>query len=334
VLRDRDGQIRAFHNICRHRGALLCEAQQGKAALLACSYHHWSYGLDGRLISARTMPPDFRKEDFPLRPIALSNVEGMLFVCLADTPPDPAPFADAVGPYIAPHGGNGRVKVAHQSRIVERGNWKLVIENNRECYHCPGNHPEFLTASFGTLTGDDPAASDEFRDVFADRSAAWAAGGVPYLPADGDIDFRCIRMPLRKGFVSFTMDGGPGSARVLGDLPEQDMGSLRLFRPPNCWHHYLGDHIIHFRVLPLTPDTSELQTTWLVHEDAVEGVDYDVERLTQVWRLTNDQDRALVEKNQAGIASRGYQPGPQSAEEVMVDQFQSWYARELSKVLA
>jgi len=141
-------------------------------------------------------------------------------------------------------------------------------------------------------------------------------------------------MPLRKGVVSFTPDGTPGCQRLLGDLDDRDLGSLRMFRPPNNWHHYLGDHIINFRVLPLTPTTSELQTTWLVHEDAVEGVDYDVEKLTSVWVRTNDQDRELVENNQAGIASRAYEPGPQSREEVMIDDFHTWYFREIAQVLA
>ena len=332
IVRDRSGELRAFHNICRHRGARLCEAARGRASLLACRYHHWTYGLDGKLQAARSMPDDFDRGAYPLKPIALRNVAGQIFVCLADNPPDLDWYADSVTPYIAPHAA-ARTKVAHQSTIVEQGNWKLVIENNRECYHCPGNHPEFLAASFGTLLATDPLATDEFRDVFASRSAVWDRMDLPYLPVDGGVDFRCIRMPLRKGFVSFTADGKPACARLLGAFSECDLGSLRMFKPANSWHHYLGDHIINFRVLPLTPTTAELQTTWLVHEDAVEGVDYDVENLTAVWLATNDQDRELVEKNQAGIASRGYEPGPQSGEEVLIDNFQTWYFAEMEKIL-
>ncbi len=102
-----------------------------------------------------------------------------------------------------------------------------------------------------------------------------------------------------------------------------------MFRVPNNWNHFLADHIIHFRVLPLGPDRTALRTTWLVHEDAVEGVDYDVDRLTAVWRATNGQDSRLCEVNQLGVASRAYRPGPYAPSEFLLRHFTGWYAGKL-----
>jgi Rieske 2Fe-2S family protein len=107
-----------------------------------------------------------------------------------------------------------------------------------------------------------------------------------------------------------------------------------MFRAPNNWHHFLSDHIIHARVLPIAPDRTAVRTTWLVHEDAVEGVDYDVERLTEVWLATNEQDKRLGENNHLGIASRAYRPGPYEPSEFMLTQFTDWYAEKLASLLS
>lgn len=331
VLRDREHEIRAFHNVCRHHGAKVCQQEHGHAGKLHCMYHHWVYGLDGRLMSARAMPDGFNVADYPLKPVTVALVSGMIFLCLADDPPDIAPYRDGVAAHLAPH-ATERTKVAHRSTIVEKGNWKLVIENNRECYHCRGNHPEFLSASFETALPDDPKASAAFAELMTKRRDEWDALGIPHEPVDGGVDFRCLRMPLQDGVLSFTLDGGSGCGKLLGDLTSPDLGSLRMFRPPNSWNHYLADHIINFRVLPISPVETQVQTIWLVHEDAEEGVDYDVERLIAVWEATNDQDRRLVENNQAAIASSAYEPGPQSKEEFLVAQFQDWYFRQLEQV--
>ncbi|WP_051481827.1 SRPBCC family protein [Paraburkholderia nodosa] len=137
-------------------------------------------------------------------------------------------------------------------------------------------------------------------------------------------------MAFHRGAVSFTADGSPACKKLLGGLTEPDLGSVRMFRVPNNWNHFLSDHIIHFRVLPVSATQTALKTTWLVHEDAVEGVDYDVETLTQVWRATNEQDATLVMHNQRGTSSKAYVPGPYAPSEFMLINFTNWYARKLA----
>ncbi|MEZ2353984.1 SRPBCC family protein [Caballeronia sp. RCC_10] len=332
VLRDNDGEIRAFFNTCRHRGSRICLDEKGHAHRLTCAYHQWVYELDGSLLHARQMPAGFEREAYGLRPVHVAVVCGMVYICLADTPPDIARFRDAVTPYIAPH-QPWRTKVAAVSTMIEDANWKLVIENNRECYHCVGNHPELLATLIEFALPDDSAGSGDFRLLMDAQASKWERHGLPHLPADGGDEFRCIRLPFHRGAVSFTPDGSPACAKLLGDLTEPDLGSVRMFRVPNNWNHFLADHIIHFRILPLSASRTMLRTTWLVHEDAVEGVDYDIDKLTSVWNATNKQDARLAANNQLGVGSIAYTPGPYAPSEFMLRNFTNWYANKLASYL-
>ncbi len=158
VVSGRDGRIRALHNSCRHRGSRVCSAEHGVSSRLTCPYHQWTYDLDGRLLAARHMAEDFDKADHGLKPVACESVAGYVFICVAAEPPDFAAFRGMMEPYFAPH-RLSEARVAFESTIIERANWKLVWENNRECYHCRVNHPE-LCKTFPeapTVTGTEGA---------------------------------------------------------------------------------------------------------------------------------------------------------------------------------
>jgi Rieske 2Fe-2S family protein len=138
-------------------------------------------------------------------------------------------------------------------------------------------------------------------------------------------------MPLVGDAVSFTMDGTAAVRVPLSEgATEANIGTMMLFHYPSTWNHVLGDHATTFRVLPLSPTETQLTTKWLVHKDAQEGVDYDVSRLTEVWRATNDEDRRVCQQNQLGVNSPIYDPGPYSQiHEVGTMQFVDWYRRHL-----
>ena len=334
VLRDRDGEVRAFHNVCRHRGSRICLEERGHANRLICPYHQWVYELDGRLRNARQMPTDFDTSGHGLKPARVEVVCGLIYVSLADDPPSLERFRAAVTPYIAPH-QPARTKVAFVSTVVEEANWKLVIENNRECYHCAANHPELLVTFAEFAAPGDPRGGSPRLAALLERSAAkWDRHGLPHKATEGGHEFRCIRLPFNEGTQSFTLDGRPACDKLLGDLADPDLGSVRLFRAPNNWHHVLSDHIIHFRVLPLAANRTAVRTTWLVHEDAVEGVDYDLKRLTEVWMATNAQDKRLAENNHLGVSSRAYEPGPYAPSEFMLNHFTDWYAGKMAAFAA
>lgn len=257
----------------------------------------------------------------------------MVFICLAETAPDFAGLKAAADRYTAPHRMD-EMKVAHQSRIVEGGNWKLVLENNRECYHCAGSHPA-LCRTFN----DDPdlVGADDSLSSPAGRAhvETCEAAGLPsrYVISPQQ-NWRLVRIPFLGEAVSYTMDGRPAAPRLPG-MPFDRAGTLLFFHYPNTWNHFLSDHVLTFRVLPLGPTETEVVTTWLVHKDAVEGRDYDLTRLTEVWTATNDEDRRVVEENQAGIASPAYEPGPYSRrQESGVMQFIDWYLDSLRRGLS
>ena len=134
-------------------------------------------------------------------------------------------------------------------------------------------------------------------------------------------------MPLLPGVESYTMTGQRAVRRPLSDAVSEPMiGSMLMFHFPSTWNHMLGDHGLSFRVLPLGPTQTQVTTKWLVHKDAVEGVDYDLRELTEVWLATNEQDRRIVQENQIGVTSPAYEPGPYSqVQESGVMQFVDWY---------
>ncbi len=330
ILRDSDGQIRAFHNSCRHRGSRVCTEHRGSSARLVCPYHQWTYDLDGSLLYARQMAEDFDKSQFSLKPVACESVAGYIFICLADKPAEFAPFAQLMQPYFAPHRLT-EAKVAFESTIIEKGNWKLVWENNRECYHCAGNHPELCKTYPEAPTVTGVAGGDEDPDL-TEHWTRLEAGGLPsrfQMHESGQ--FRACRTPLIGDAVSYTISGRPAVQELLSaGVSQERIGALLLFHYPTTWNHVLSDHAVTFRVLPISATETAVTTKWLVNKDAVEGVDYDLDTLTHVWMQTNDQDRRIVEENAFGIKSPAYEPGPYSElHEGGVMQFVDWYCRNV-----
>ncbi|WP_138465978.1 aromatic ring-hydroxylating dioxygenase subunit alpha [Poseidonocella sp. HB161398] len=330
VIRDAKGNIRAFHNTCRHRGSIICRGAQGRVAKLTCPYHQWTYDLDGKLLWARDMTGDFDPSQHGLKMVHCRQVSGLVYICLADEAPDFDAFAETVTPYLGVH-DLSNAKVAHQSSIIENGNWKLVWENNRECYHCAGNHPDLCRTypEDPSITGVSPDGT--FPEKVENHFNRLEAAGAPsrFKMADGG-QYRVARMPLLDGAESYTVSGKIAVQKRLGQVPFLDAGTLLLFHYPTTWNHFLSDHSITFRVLPISPTESQVTTWWLVNKDAVEGTDYDLENLTKVWINTNDEDRRVVEENQQGINTPAYQPGPYSpTHEDGVMQFVDWYLSRL-----
>ncbi|MBU2957785.1 aromatic ring-hydroxylating dioxygenase subunit alpha [Paracoccus sp. 1_MG-2023] len=334
VTRGADGRVRAFHNVCRHRGQRLCATASGTNPKLVCPYHQWTYDLDGKLIFARDMGPDFDPSKYGLKPVHCVDIAGLIFICLAKIPPPINEMAAQIMRYVGPHGLKD-ARIAHSSTIVERGNWKLVIENNRECYHCGGSHPSLCRTysddpSMTAMEGPD-SASPEIIDHWKRCEGADLPSRFVHHP---QMQWRLARIPLLNHAESYTLSGKAAVRQRMGTVPFADAGALLFFNYPNTWNHFLADHSVVFRVVPIGPTETQVTTHWLVHKDAVEGVDYDLADLTHVWMHTNDEDRIVVEENQAGILSPAYEPGPYSTlQEEGVIQFTDWYCATMAERL-
>jgi glycine betaine catabolism A len=343
VLRDDDEVVRAFHNVCRHRGARILNDRAGSVGNIVCGYHQWTYSTDGTLMHAGEQPAAFDKGCFGLRPVQVRLAAGLVFICLAeDAPGDFDEVVARVTPYLVPHQLH-RTKVAAQYDLVEEANWKLVMENNRECYHCEAGHPELTCTFFPTYgyRGSVPArlqsAHERYLAAEAELERACLLRDLPYAEIEHLDDrvsgFRIQREALDGAGESYTTDGRAASSKLLGELDSPRLGRLSLHTQPNSWFHFLADHAVTFAALPISADRTLIRTTWLVHEDAVEGRDYDLERLTSVWRHTNAQDSVFCARAQAGVSSPAYRPGPYAPSEYQVEAFISWYVDRLRERL-
>lgn len=327
IVRGRDGVLRGFYNSCRHRGAQICENGRSRRPRLVCPYHQWAYDLEGRLVHAARMGEDFDPAEHGLIPVHVETVEGSVYVCLAEQPPDFAPFRAAVAPLLEAHALED-AKLAHESTLVERANWKLVMENARECYHCAARHPE-LCVTFPVRRWQ--GAEHEGVGRFGERMAA---AGLATGPAHGPW-WQAERFPLNDGTVSLSMDGKPTVARAMVAAEGGDVGSMRWALEPCSFAHAVGDCVFVFSAMPTAAEETVVTSKWYVHKDAVEGEDYDVERLTELWTKTNLQDRALAENNQRGVNGLGFRPGPYSADaEALVIRFVDWYCDKARSYLA
>jgi Rieske 2Fe-2S family protein len=340
IARGDDGAIRGLHNVCRHRGSLICTEPAGHAVRLVCPYHQWTYGLDGRLLACRGMPDDLDKEQFSLAAVHTREVEGLIFISLADNPPPFDSALERLSPLLKPQGFD-RAKVAKIVDYVVEANWKLVWENNRECYHCNLNHPQYVKANFDHYNADDttPRIREAINSVVTRSEEKWSAsklapthkqtGMTTFPDAEKNIWFSANRTPLVEGWVSESMDGRQ-VAPLMGNYTDADVGTLRIRSLPNFWNHSSCDHSVSTRLFPIGHQRTAVRVYWLVDKNAVEGRDYELAKLMPFWQLTSEQDWQICQRQQRGVNSSAYVPGPYSTfKEYNVASFGEWYLKML-----
>jgi len=335
VVRGRDKQVRAFFNVCRHRGSRICLEKEGHVRTLTCPYHGWVFDLEGKLVLAKTMPDDFDKKDWPLHACQVRIWEGLIFINLAkEGDPEVIDFGAIerdFGPYMRPYRLDRTKEVARKVYPTE-GNWKLAVENFRECYHCAPAHPEYTMVNAYVKAGEDKI--DGYQPVREAWAKLWEAKGHPTAWIDSQATDRrqpygCFRQPIREGFYTLSQDGKP-VAPLMGDLKEFDCGETLLMFGPLFYVYLANDHATLFRFTPVSPTHTEVLLIWLVREDAVEGRDYDVDRVVWMWDVTTVEDTTIIGDNQLGVYSSRYVPGPYSIRERGPTGFVSWYLSRIA----
>jgi phenylpropionate dioxygenase-like ring-hydroxylating dioxygenase large terminal subunit len=331
VIRGKDGVVHALANVCRHRGSRICSGPSGKAkaGILTCPYHAWVYRTDGSLRNARMMPPEFDKDSHGLIPMALTAIEGLLFVSLAKKPLGMSAVGKMLTDTVAPYGWAGAKAIHHECYTIN-ANWKLALENQVECYHCAPSHPEFVR-----VHSQGRESLEELRTAMMARTRAqgidipvcdhWALSALPGEEAD-----YCNRYGMWAESVTASDDGKP-VAPIMGRFSDYDRGFTVFYVGP--FNHFLayGDYGAIFRYTPRSVTETELHVTWLVRGDAREGADYDLDRVTWLWRVTAQADKRIVEENQIGVNSRFYEPGPYAQPiESGTQRFTEWYLKELT----
>ncbi|MFZ3562312.1 aromatic ring-hydroxylating oxygenase subunit alpha [Streptomyces sp. BH055] len=311
VSRSRDGSIRAFLNICRHRGAKLCTEESGEVKRnFQCPYHAWTYGLDGKLVAAPnlTSMPDIDRTEYGLVNVHVREWLGYVWVCLAEQPPS---FEDEVIGAVSERLGGAEAIENYAIEGLDLGrritydvqaNWKLIIENFMECYHCATIHPE--------LTEVLP----EFKDGLA----------AQYFVGHG--------AEFAEEAQGFTVDGSEGLDRIPSVADEQDRRYYAITVRPQVFINLVPDHVILHRMYPISHDRTIVECDWLYLPHVVDssGDGKDIERSVELFHRVNQQDFDACERTQPTMSSRAYvKGGVLVPSEHHIGEFHTWLQARL-----
>jgi Rieske 2Fe-2S family protein len=289
VVRDRDGKLRAFLNVCRHRGARLCTQSCGQLKnSIQCKYHAWTYGLDGRLRGAPNVGQevDLKTVDLNLISVALEEYAGYVWLNLL---PNPQPLWEQIEPHLKKEFsdlsrlerfGIRDLKVGKRIEYHIAANWKLGVENFLECYHCAPMHPE-LCGLLPNFRKSNPPYEDEPGD------------GIRFAP---DVE-------------AFTLSGRGWRRRLPNLLDSDDRRYHACVLPPNVFLNLLPDHVIVHVEHPAGPRQTRITCDWLFHPDAMAEPGFDADEVVQTFDLVNRQDWEVCELAQQGIGSRAFRQG-------------------------
>ncbi len=285
VLRDYENVARAFYNVCRHRGTRICHEENGKfARTIQCPYHAWTYALDGRLVGIPDPleMPDLNKVDYPLHRIALHEWEGFLFLNLSRAPQN---FSDALTPLLDGRFDAwqiGKLRAARRIEYDVNANWKLIVQNYSECYHCPLIHPALNQLS-GHRTGVDMLTEGT------------VLGGYMELSADKE---------------SMSLNGHV-CAPPLQKVAREDLSRVYYYSLfPNMLLSLHPDYVMVHTLQPLSIDRTHIVCEWLFDPATIVQENFDPLPAVEFWDMTNRQDWHACEISQMGVRSRAYTPGP------------------------
>ncbi len=300
VTRDRDGELHAFENACRHRGhELLPCGGSAQARAIVCPYHAWAYDFDGSLRGA----PGFKDASgFDTSALGLASIpvrewHGWVFVDPSGVGSDFAAHIGELDSIIAPYDAESLLTAeTHQYEVA--ANWKVIIENYQECYHCSMIHPELCRVS--------PPESGENVESHGDWVAGW--------------------MDLRSGAATMSLDGRSGGVAMARLDEEEQRTVMYVAVMPNLLISLHPDYVMTHLLTPIAADRTAISCSWAFPPQATERPDFSPAYAVDFWDLTNRQDWAACESVQRGMRARHYRPGPLAPAEDGVYQFVSHMA--------
>ncbi len=331
ITRDAQGEVHALMNICRHRGARVCEEAEGNRKTFVCPYHGWVYALDGSLRAAREMDAlaDFDGSKLGLKKARVEVLMGMIYI---NCDPQAADFRgplenirQLLGAYDLEH-----AKVAHKETFKVDANWKLCLENYLECYHCATSHRAY--ARLHTLKDPYEKVSHIVEAMLSRAEEVTAVDGIgtEHRKIFGDAEGfgACVshgRYGLFDPHQTGSEDGKP-VAPLMGHMKGYDGGAGDFQMGPLTSMLNYPDHCVLYRFIPRGLTSTDMQIVWFVNGDAQEGADYDKDKLTWLWRHTTGEDEYIISRNSAGVNSQFFEPGPLHPEfEATLMSFNCWY---------
>jgi glycine betaine catabolism A len=304
VVRDSKGNYKAHFNVCRHRGTRICEVASGHFMKnIQCSYHAWTYDTEGKLVAAPHMyeAKDFDKSKYGLFGAAIAEWEGFLFVNIAQKP---KPFEKAWAPLIGRLSRFGLPKLqgGHRVTYEVEANWKLIFQNYNECLHCPTMHPELSMV-------------------------------LPYKSGANDL----VTGPFLGGYMEITEPNesatlnGRACGRLVSDtipVPDRRRAYYYSFMP-NLLLSIHPDYVNYYILHPIGINKTRIESEWLFHPDTIADPKNNMKSAIDFWDVTNRQDWDIVGRNQLGVTSRRYVPGPYSPRESIPAAWDREYLKQM-----
>ena len=331
IARDKNGSVNAFLNVCRHRGSRVCIEKSGNTRVFVCPYHAWTYELNGSLRAAREMEGNFNTAEYSLKKVNLRIFHGLIFICVADNPPNIDEGLLQLEPLVEPFEFEN-LKIVHSANYPVAANWKLALENYMECYHCAPAHLEY---SRSHSLKDPSSANIELKNCLLKKSMDVGLSGeelqINLLESNNvEMDFYFSRYPLFQGYKTGSKSGEK-LAPLLGRLKDFDGGTSDI--QIGILNNFLSysDHVIGYRFIPRSLQLTDIEVIWMVREDAEEGKDYNLEDLTWLWHCTSKDDERIIALNQKGVNSNHYLPGPLSNMEWGIKAFHAGYLKQLEE---
>ena len=330
VLRNKENKVKAFFNVCRHRGSRVCLEEKGNTSRFSCPYHSWTYNLDGKLLAAKSLREGIDKSKLGLHPCNIESASGMLLINLSDNPQSLKNLqSDLKEPFEM--FGFKDLKVAAHKNYPIASNWKLAVENYQECYHCAPAHPEYSLSH--SLKIEDEPGFDEAQEKMMNNLESCGLKDIEvnkdFSNKDPDQEqYAYSRYALFDGYMTGSKDGKP-LAPLLGDIKEFNQGCSDFNIGPVSYFLAYCDHIVGYIFTPTSQDQCQCDIYWLVNKDAEENKDYDKEKLMWLWDVTTYADETIIVNNQKGVNSIKYQSGPYTDKEQSTRRFIKWYLSEL-----
>jgi Rieske 2Fe-2S family protein len=342
ISRDKKNNLNAVANVCSHWGAQLKSDESGVLGNgFMCPNHYWKFSPNGEKINV----PKECEHANNLRKYKINEVGGLVFASIEGNNEEFDNFKQDVELYLNQQNLEN-AKIAHTMECQVNASSLLVWMNNRECWHCRGNHPEYIKTNYDLFydyndEGNRTISKKTSRRLRKKIDSSiniqqnkWEIMGLKPLPSTETVWkdwYKMSRVPLKKEWYTESLDGYATCTKPLmcEGFP-YSTGSFRMHFLPGGWIHSMRDYTATAFLYPIDATTTNIRINWLVHKDAKEEEDYHMERLVRVWRETATQDNELCERIQKGITHPDYEEGPLYMRmEYGVGDFLGWYLKQM-----